>query len=330
MKPNKRKYADVPKDNEKIISPEISVVIPVYNEIDNVENLVRTIDETFTASIKKSYELILVDDGSTDGTTQKLKDLATQYPSLVHISFVRNYGQSTAMQAGFDQAAGDIIVTLDGDLQNDPKDIPAMLQKMEDENADMISGWRKDRHDGKVRVYFSRIANRLIGKISGVRLHDYGCSLKIYKASIIKDIRLYGELHRFIPALVNEIGGKIIEMEVNHKPRMAGSSKYSLDRTFRVILDLVLITFLRRYLHRPIHFFGGIGMTMGGLGFLICLYLTCVKFIGGEDIGDRPLLLLGATMILGGIILLTQGIVAEIMVRIMHEDKARPQYRKLS
>ncbi len=310
------------------MSPEISVVVPVYNEIGNVANLVQAIDAIFKDNVKKSYELILVDDGSTDGTAAKIKALSKDYPTLVPVSFVRNYGQSAAMQAGFDHAKGNIIVTMDGDLQNDPRDVPAMLQKMEDESADMVSGWRKNRHDGFMRVLFSRVANRIIGKISGVQLHDYGCSLKVYKASAIQSIRLYGELHRFIPALINEIGGKIVEMEVNHRARTSGRSKYSLDRTFRVILDLLLVTFLRRYLHRPLHFFGGIGLTMGALGFVICAYLTGLKILGGQEIGDRPLLLLGITLIMGGIILLSQGISAEIMVRIMHEDGARPQYRK--
>lgn len=310
-------------------NPEISIIIPVYNEADNVENLVRILDETLTEDVKKPYELIIIDDGSKDGTAQKLKELTVNYPSLKPIYFVRNYGQSTAMQAGFDHACSEIIVTLDGDLQNDPRDIPAMLKKMEQENADMVSGWRKDRQDSGVRVFFSRVANNLIGKISGVRLHDYGCSLKVYKATVIKNIRLYGEMHRFIPALVSEVGGKIVEMEVNHKTRVAGESKYNLDRTFRVLLDLLLVSFLRRYLHRPMHFFGGIGMAMGGFGGLICAYLTAVKFIAGQNIGDRPLLLLGITLIIGAIVMLSQGIVAEILVRVMHEDKARPQYRKM-
>lgn len=311
------------------VSPEISVVVPVYNEAGNVANLVQAIDAMLKKGIGKTYELILVDDGSTDGTTEKIKQLSLDFPNIVPISFVRNYGQSAAMQAGFDHAKGEIIVTMDGDLQNDPGDVPAMLKMLVDESADMVSGWRKNRHDGFVRVLFSKIANRIIGKISGLRLHDYGCSLKVYKASAIRNIRLYGELHRFIPALINEIGGKIVEMEVNHRARTSGRSKYNLDRTFRVMLDLLLVTFLRRYLHRPLHFFGGIGMAMGTLGFVICIYLSALKFVGGQDIGDRPLLLLGITLIMGGIILLSQGISAEIMVRIMHEDGARPQYRKM-
>ncbi len=307
----------------------ISVVIPVYNEVENVESLVDRVDGVFADIVQRPYEIIIVDDGSKDGTVRKLRDLTGRYPSLKAIYLVRNYGQSTAMQAGFDQAEGEYIITMDGDLQNDPRDIPAMLEKMEKENADMVSGWRKDRHDGKMRVFFSRVANRLIGKISGVRLHDYGCSLKVYKSSVIKQIRLYGELHRFIPALVSDVGGKIVEMEVTHHARTAGRSKYSLDRTFRVLLDLLLITFLRRYLHRPIHLFGGMGLLMGVVGFLLCAYLSCLKLFGGADIGGRPLLLLGITMIIGAIVLIALGITTEMIVRVLHEDKARAQYRKL-
>tara|TARA_B100001093_G_C26754989_1_gene982946 strand:- start:372 stop:1385 length:1014 start_codon:yes stop_codon:yes gene_type:complete len=308
--------------------PYISIIVPAYNEADNIKELVERIDGIFQKEINESYELLIIDDGSTDGTVEKLEHLSEQYPSLKPTYFARNYGQSTAMQAGFDQAQGEIIITMDGDLQNDPSDIKKMLEKLESENVDMVSGWRKKRHDYFLRVFLSKIANKIICKISGLELHDFGCSLKVYRASIIKRIRLYGELHRFIPALVKEVGGKIIEVEVNHHSRKAGVSKYGLDRTFRVLLDLLLVTFLHRYLHRPLHFFGGIGLVIGTIGFLICLYLVGIKIILGASIGGRPLLLLGVMLCVVSLILIVQGLTAEILVRVLHESGSRPQYRE--
>ncbi|MGB0719151.1 MAG: glycosyltransferase family 2 protein [Bdellovibrionales bacterium] len=308
-------------------TPEISVIIPVFNEEDNVEDLVRRITDIFETDIQKTYELLIINDGSTDSTADKLKTLKASYPALGPIFLARNYGQSTAMQAGFDRACGQLIVTMDGDLQNDPGDIKRMLELQKTEQADMVSGWRKNRHDDVIRVYFSKIANKLICKVAGLHIHDFGCSLKVYTASIIKRIRLYGELHRFLPALVQEAGGKIVEMEVTHHPRTAGVSKYGLDRTFRVMLDLLLIAFLHRYLHRPLHFFGGIGLAIGLVGGLICLYLAGIKIFLGAAIGGRPLLLLGVIMGVISVILIAQGLTAEILIRVLHEKESRSQYR---
>ncbi len=308
--------------------PAISVIIPAYNEAENVEELVERIDHIFKTDIQSTYELLIIDDGSTDGTTEKLAQLSEQNAALKPIYFARNYGQSTALQAGFDKASGELIITMDGDLQNDPADIKAMIHQLEAEKADMISGWRKNRHDDFLRVFLSKIANWIICKVSGLTLHDFGCSLKVYRASIIKRIRLYGELHRFIPALVHEVGGKIIEREVAHHPRKAGISKYGLDRTFRVVLDLLLVTFLHRYLHRPLHFFGGMGMVIGMVGFLICLYLAGIKIFMGVEIGGRPLLLLGVVLCVVAVILIVQGLTAEVLVRVLHESGSRPQYRE--
>lgn len=308
--------------------PDISIIIPAYNEVDNIEELVQRIDAIFQKDIKKSYELLIIDDGSVDGTVEKLKQLSETNKSLKPTYFARNYGQSTAMQAGFDQAQGEIIITMDGDLQNDPADIKRMLEKLEAEGADMVSGWRKDRHDYFLRVFMSKVANKIICSVSGLELHDFGCSLKVYRSSIIKRIRLYGELHRFIPALVKEVGGKIVEIEVSHNARKAGVSKYGLDRTFRVLLDLLLVTFLHRYLHRPLHFFGGIGLVIGTVGFLICSYLVGLKLLLGAAIGGRPLLLLGVMLCVVSLILIVQGLTAEILVRVLHESGSRPQYRE--
>lgn len=310
-----------------IKAPEISVIIPVYNEEDNVENLINRISEIFEQDIQKSYEILIVDDGSIDRTAEILKSLSAENNHLEPIFLARNYGQSTAMQAGFDRARGELIVTMDGDLQNDPADIKRMLELRETENADMVSGWRKNRHDDPVRVYFSKVANKLICKVAGLNIHDFGCSLKVYKATMIRRIRLYGELHRFLPALIKEAGGKIVEMEVTHHARQAGVSKYGLDRTFRVMLDLLLIAFMHRYLHRPLHFFGGIGLAIGILGGLICLYLVGLKLFIGAAIGGRPLLLLGVMMIVISVILIVQGLTAEILIRVLHEKESRSQYR---
>lgn len=308
-------------------SPRVSVVIPVYNEADNLLDLVTRVHDAL-ASADLSFELICVDDGSRDGSARMLEQLAAERPWLRPVYLIRNYGQSTALQAGFDIATGEFIATLDGDLQNDPADVPRLLAHLEaNPDIDVISGWRKDRQDATLsRKLPSRIANGLISRVTGVALHDYGCALKVYRARIIHDLRLYGELHRFIPALAAEVGARIIEMPVNHAARLRGTSKYGIDRTFRVLLDLLWIKFLLRFLHRPIHAFGGVGLSMGAVGGLILAWLTVDKLVFGHAIGARPLLLLGVMLVLIGVQLVATGVIGELLTRIYHEPQGRPQY----
>ena len=307
--------------------PLLSVVIPVYNEADNLLDLVTRVHDAL-ASADLSFELICVDDGSRDGSARLLEQLAAGRPWLRPVYLIRNYGQSTALQAGFDIATGEFIATLDGDLQNDPADVPRLLAHLEaNPDIDVISGWRKDRQDAALsRKLPSRIANGLISRVTGVALHDYGCALKVYRARIIHDLRLYGELHRFIPALAADVGARIIEMPVNHAARLRGTSKYGIDRTFRVLLDLLWIKFLLRFLHRPIHAFGGVGLSMGAVGGLILAWLTIDKLVFGHAIGGRPLLLLGVMLVLIGVQLVATGVIGELLTRIYHEPQGRPQY----
>ena len=259
--------------------PKISVVIPVYNEEANLQGLLDQVSAALHPT-GWDFELILVDDGSRDGTVAALQRYSEHLPWLHCIFLIRNYGQSTALQAGFDHAEGDYIVTLDGDLQNDPADIPNLIEILESSpDVDCVSGWRKSRQDAAIsRRLPSQLANALISKVTRVRLHDYGCALKAYRASIIKSLRLYGELHRFIPALAVEVGAKIVEVPVHHRPRVAGVSKYGIDRTVRVLLDLLWIRFTMRFLHRPIHAFGGIAFAMLTVGLGILAWLAGKKF----------------------------------------------------
>lgn len=303
----------------------ISVVVPVYNEEANVAELA---DRVSAALAPREFELVVVDDGSRDGTAEALAALAATRPWLRPLYLIRNYGQSAALQAGFDAAKGDIIVTLDGDLQNDPADIPALLAMLEEQpDIDVISGWRKDRQDKTLsRKIPSKIANFIISRATGVELHDYGCSLKLYRAQVIRDLKIYGELHRFIPALAADVGAKIVEVPVRHHARLRGESKYGIDRTFRVILDLLWIKFLMRFLHRPLQAFGGVGLALLSLGGLILAWLAFDKLALGHDIGGRPLLLLGALLALIGVQLLATGLLGELLTRIYHEPQGRPQY----
>lgn len=303
---------------------KISVVIPVFNEIDNVDDLVSRLGEALSSL---DFEAILVDDGSSDGTGARLAELATVRSWLKPIYLARNYGQSTAMQAGFDAAQGEVIVTLDGDLQNDPADIPRLLEMLEnDPGVDILSGWRKDRQDATLkRKLPSRIANWLISKVTGVPLHDYGCSLKVYRRQALANVRLYGELHRFVPALAHQFGARVKEVVVSHHARQRGTSKYGIDRTLRVILDLLLVQFLLRYVQRPIQFFGGLGAILLLAGGGILTWLLAVK-LGGADIGGRPLLLVGAMLALMGVQLVGMGLLGEILARIYHEPHGRSQY----
>jgi glycosyltransferase involved in cell wall biosynthesis len=306
-------------------TPVISIVIPLYNEEQNVPLLCERLATTLRAQ-GKPWEMILIDDGSRDGTAAALRQATTQYPELVPLSFRRNYGQTAAMQAGFDHARGEVIVTLDGDLQNDPADIPLLLAKMAETDADIVSGWRKNRKDHAIKSNLpSRIANRLIAKITGLKLHDLGCSLKAYKRDLIDELRIYGELHRFIPAVAMQYGAKIVEQEVSHHKRQFGESKYGLDKSIRVALDIIQLYFFQKFIHRPLHFFGYVGLIALIPGLLMLGYLLTLKLVGFE-IGDRPMLLTGFMLVLVAVQLLGMGVLGELLTRIYHEPQGRKQY----
>ena len=306
---------------------DISVIIPVYNEEDNINDLVLQVHSALD-DFGRGFEVLIVDDGSTDETRHRLLACADQYSELSPIFLARNYGQSTAMQAGLDAAIGDIIVTLDGDLQNDPKDIPRLVAILEMEEVDLVSGWRRDRHDNWLRVKLSQVANIIISKLTKVKLHDFGCSLKVYRGDLVRQVKIYGEMHRFIPALMAEVGGDIREVVVDHRPRTRGKSKYSLDRIIRVALDILLITFMRKYIQRPIHFFGGIGMIFGSIGLFITGYLGYIRLFLGESIATRPLLLLGVVFIVTSVIMIVQGLIGELITRLLHQTTEQPRYRR--
>ncbi len=304
---------------------EISVVIPVYNERENVQELVSRILAVMNR-MGRSFEVILVDDGSTDGTAELLRQMASSQPQVKAVIFRRNFGQSAAMTAGFDQAQGSVVISMDGDLQNDPEDIPRLIAKLE-EGYDVVSGWRKDRKDALLsRKLPSRIANWIIGRATGVRLHDYGCSLKAYRGEITRNLVLYGELHRFIPVLASLQGARFAEIVVKHHPRRRGKSKYGIGRTFRVILDLLLMLFFQKFATRPLQLFGLAGGAMFFAGFFIELYLSILKIFLGQDIGNRPLLLLGMLLIITGIVLLGIGLLAELVIRIYYETSGKRIY----
>lgn len=306
-------------------SPYISIVVPMYNESETVQNLVKRVTDEMSKT-KWTWELICVDDGSKDDTAKQLSNIAQKNKHLKPVFFRRNYGQTAAMQAGFDHATGEIIVTMDGDLQNDPKDIATVVSHMEKTGVDIVSGWRKDRQDHALKRNLpSRIANKLIGKMTGVQLHDYGCSLKAYNADLMKNVKIYGELHRFIPAIASQYGATLDEVVVTHHARAHGQSKYGIDRTFRVILDLILMTFFLKYQQRPMHAFGYLGLACLTPGGLMATYLTLLK-LTGHDIGGRPLLMLSVMLILIGVQLIGMGIMGEVLMRIYHEPQGRKQY----
>lgn len=307
--------------------PGLSVVIPIYNEVENLPHLIHAIALSLQDNQIDSYEIVCVDDGSTDGSAELLKQLARERSDLRAVILRRNYGQTAAMSAGFHHARGKVIVTLDGDLQNDPKDIPLLLSKLDD-GYDLVSGWRKERQDAKVtRLLPSRIANWLIGKVTGVKLHDYGCSLKAYRSELVADLNLYGELHRFLPALAFIEGARITEIPVSHYPRRYGRSKYGLDRTFRVLMDLITIAFIKTFLTRPMHVFGFFGLFSTLAGIAIGAYLTFLKYGLQEGIRDRPLLIFAVVLILAGVQLFCFGLLAEVLMRTYHEAQGRPIYR---
>ncbi len=306
------------------MSPEVSIVIPVMNEADNVGPLHQELSQSL-GSVGRGYEIVFVDDGSTDGTPDLIAALAASDDHVRLVRLRRNFGQTAAFSAGFDHARGQLVVTMDGDRQNDPGDIPRLLSKL-DGGYDMVCGWRQDRRDPLSKRVPSFVANHLISWATGVKLHDYGCSLKAIRSDVVKEMRLYGEMHRFIPAVASWMGVRLVELPVNHRPRTRGSSKYGIGRTTRVLLDLFTVKFLGAYGTRPAHLFGFMGLVSGGVGGAILIYLAYLRLFADQAIGGRPLLLLGALLFLTGVSLESFGLVAELLVRTYHESQGKPTY----
>ncbi|MBO8232697.1 glycosyltransferase [Prochlorococcus marinus str. MU1402] len=303
----------------------ISIIVPVFNESESIALL---LDEVINVMsfYKFNFELIVVNDGSKDNTQQVLKQLTLKIKELSVISLRKNYGQTAAMSAGFDNSKGDIVITLDGDLQNDPNDIPKLISEINN-GYDLICGWRFNRKDKLInRKIPSKIANKLIALVTGLKLHDYGCSLKAFKREIIDDIKLYGELHRFLPVLANIEGARIKEIKVNHRRRQYGSSKYGIDRTFRVLMDLLTVWFMTKFLTRPMYGFGFVGIISIFISLLMSSYLIVLKLIG-EDIGNRPLLMFALILGIAGVQLFSFGLLSELLIRTYHESQSRPIYR---
>ena len=307
----------------------MSVIVPFYNEEGNVRPLIDAVQDALK-EFQLPWEMVLVDDGSTDNTLEVARSAAEELGNHIQVvELQRNFGQTAAMQAGIDHACGSLLVTMDGDLQNDPGDIPAMVEELREKKLDLLQGWRKNRKDTLImRKIPSRIANRLIRRVTGVNLHDYGCSLKVYRASVIKKIRLYGEMHRFIPAWVamSVPPTRMGEMVVTHHERLSGESKYGISRTFRVLLDLLFVWFFMRFRARPAHFFGAIGLGLGFVGTLILMWLGFDKFVLGHSIGSRPLFMVGILLEIASVQFLTTGILAEMMSRIYFEASEHCSY----
>lgn len=309
--------------------PYLSIVLPIYNEEENIPLLIEELIPTLE-SLGHSFEVLCIDDGSRDGSFAALKDLHAQDDRVRVVRFRRNFGQTAAFAAGFARAEGDIVITMDADLQNDPHDIPKLLAKI-DEGYDVVSGWRVDRwQEGLVSILTRKVpstaANWLISTSTGVHLHDYGCSLKAYRNEVVKGIRLYGDMHRFIPAVASWFGVTVAEVPVTYRSRRFGSSKYGAGRIFRVLLDLMTVRFLLSYATRPIRIFGSVGLFSVLAGFLIGLYLTFAKFIYQIDLADRPALLLAVLLIVVGIQMISLGLIGEMVVRIYHEAQDKPIY----
>lgn len=312
--------------NHQLPIVDVSVVIPIKDEVESLPLLLKAISSTLTDS-KLNYEIICVDDGSRDGSAEFLKEQAQIRTDLKAVILRRNYGQTAAMSAGFNYATAKVIVTLDADLQNDPADIPMLITKL-DEGYDLVSGWRQNRQDGALnRLLPSKIANWLIRGATSVYIHDYGCSLKAYRAELVADMNLYGELHRFLPALAYIEGARITEVPVRHHARRFGQSKYGISRTFRVLMDLLTILFMKKFLTRPMHVFGLLGLISMVSGGGIGIYLTLVKLVFHVDIGNRPLLILAVLLLLTGVQLFSFGLLAELLMRTYHESQGRPIYR---
>ncbi len=304
---------------------DLSLVIPIYNEEENIPLLYAEIKEVLDAT-SYQYEMIFIDDGSSDTSVAVLEQLSQEDKKVLIVALRRNFGQTAAMSAGFDHASGDIIITIDGDLQNDPHDIPDMVAKLND-GYDVVTGWRHDRQDPFIsRKLPSMMANRLISWITGVSLHDYGCTLKAFRREVTENIQLYGEMHRFIPAIASGMGISFTEVKVNHRARRFGTSKYGISRTIRVVLDLMTVKFLLSYATRPLHVFGTVGVLSAGLGFLIAFIMTLQRFFTGDGLSDRPLLLLAVLLIFMGVQFITMGLLAELVVRTYHESQKKPIY----
>ena len=312
---------------ELITAPQLdlTVVIPIYNEEGNIEGLYRELSEAL-ADIGREYEVIAINDGSSDRSYDMLNALQARDARWHVIHFRRNFGQTGAMAAGFDAARGEIVVTIDADLQNDPKDIARILDKFS-EGYDIVSGWRQNRKESFfLRRIPSMIANSLISRSTGIRLHDYGCTLKAYHFDVVKSVQLYGELHRFIPALASQIGVRVAEIPVSDRARNWGSSKYGISRTFKVILDLIVVVFVLGYFNRPLYVFGAAGFLVGGIGTLLGAYLTVFKLLTENKIGDRPLLQLAVMLMVLGVQFISTGIVADMIMRTYHESQRKPIY----
>ncbi len=304
---------------------DLSLVIPIYNEEENIPLLYAEIKEVLDVT-SYQYEMIFIDDGSSDTSVAVLEKLSQEDEKVLVVALRRNFGQTAAMSAGFDHATGDIIITMDGDLQNDPHDIPDMVAKLNN-GYDVVTGWRYDRQDPFIsRKLPSMMANRLISWITGVSLHDYGCTLKAFRREVTENINLYGEMHRFIPAIASGMGIDFTEVKVNHRARRFGTSKYGISRTIRVVLDLMTVKFLLSYATRPLHVFGTVGVLSAGLGFLIAFIMTLQRFFTGDGLSDRPLLLLAVLLIFMGVQFITMGLLAELVVRTYHESQKKPIY----
>jgi glycosyltransferase involved in cell wall biosynthesis len=303
----------------------ISLVIPVYNERENITPLFESITDGLLG-LPESYEIIFVDDGSTDGTADILMDLAGKEDSIKVILLRRNFGQTAAMMAGIDHASGEVVIPMDGDGQNDPADIPKLLDKLA-EGYDVVSGWRKDRQDKRFRrVMISQIANKLISATTGVKLHDFGCSLKAYRREVIESVRLYGEMHRFIPIYASWQGARVTEVPVNHYPRQSGESKYGLERVFKVVLDLLVIQFLGRYETKPIYVFGAFGLLNWAVAGLSAAYAFYIKFFEGGDFIQTPLPLIAVTTFNTGVLSILMGFLAELLMRTYFESQQKRPY----
>jgi glycosyltransferase involved in cell wall biosynthesis len=298
------------------LAVRVSIVVPLFNE----EESLRPLYDELAAALgpEAAWEVVFVDDGSTDGSYAELKRLHEAFSNVRVVQLRRNFGKAAALSAGFEQARGEMVVTIDSDLQDDPAEIPHLLEKL-NEGFDLVSGWKVRRRDSFARRMFSRIYNRTTGWVTGVRLHDMNCGLKVYRAEVVRDLRLYGELHRYVPVLAHHRGFRVGELPVNHRPRQHGRSRYGFERFLRGFFDLLTVAFMGRYRYRPLHLFGGLGLATSFVGFLILLYLTAIK-IGGAGIGERPLLLLGALLIVVGIQLLSLGLVGE-MITSHHAEK---------
>ncbi len=303
----------------------VSIVVPVYNEAQNVGPLLESVRDVLDG-LGRPWELIVVDDGSTDDTAARLRELTARVPALRVVRLRSNFGQSAALAAGFDLARGEFVVTMDGDRQNDPADIPRLLDELKD-GYDVVSGWRRERRDPFwSRRVPSRLANALISWITGVRLHDYGCALKVYRREILRDIQLYGEMHRFLPALARWVGATVGEVPVTHWPRRSGVSKYGIGRTVRVLLDLLTVKFLMSYWTRPIQIFGLLGLAVGGSGMLLAVVLSYQRIVQGVPLANRPILLLAVLLVVVGAQFVGIGLLGEMMVRTYHESQRKPVY----